>query len=168
MRHRRRNKFRFSTSTKNMFSKGVTNPTGTADSMDLVVGTAPQAERTLNTQVPAGAHVFSMDIYVNAIVPSGGERTLFLYTVQYTRSGQSVETAIEFASLGLSNQRNQVLVSEMAQCGTEDAGPIRRKFHFKVPKIIQRVREGDKITLVWKSNGATVEVDMGVRYKYYQ
>ncbi len=167
MPRRNRGMGKFTTSTKNMFAVAESNPMATQSSLEMVVGVTPHTERVLPNQVPAGAHVFGIDVYVNAIVPSGAGHTNFNYIVQVQRTGQGPITDLTFSALGLSNNRNQILISEMTQLGTEDAGPVRRKFRVRIPKIYRRIREGDIISLQWIGFTDNIEVSMGCRYKYY-
>jgi len=164
----RRRRMKFTTSTKNMAHKAVTNPMNTQDSILLVSGITSQGTRTSGNQVPNGAHVFNIMVYVNSIVPEGSGSTNYNYIVMCLRDGQSVPADIDFSTIGLSKTKNQVLISEMTTLGTEDAGPLRRKFNVKIPKIYNRIREGDQIVLVWTAQSLATENFMGFRYKYYQ
>ena len=166
-RRRRGGMGKFTTSTKNMFSVSESNPMNIQSSLDMVEGVAPNKERVTPNEVPAGAHVFGIDVYVNAIVPSGSGHTNFNYIVQIQRTAQGPITNLDFSSLGLSNLRNQIIHSDMVQLGTEDAGPLRRKLRIKIPRIWRRIRQGDVISLQWVATTTAIEVHMGCRYKYY-
>jgi len=164
----RRRRMKFTTSTKNMAQKAVTNPMATLDSILLVSGLASNATRTSGNQVPNGAHVFNIRVYINAIVPSGSGHTNYEYCVLCLRDGQTIPTEIDFSTIGLSKQKNQYLITEMTQLGTEDAGPLRRSFNVKIPRTYSRIREGDQILLLWRAGTESTENFAGFRYKYYQ
>jgi len=159
---------RFTTSTKNMGQQAISTPMNTQGNFVLVRGMKPQEERLQNADVPAGAHVFGIDVYVNSIVPSGSGHTNYNIAIQCLRSGQLAIDPIDFATIGLSSQRNQVLHTDMTQLGTEDAGPLKRKIRIKIPKIYRRIREGDIISLQWLAQTEATENFHGFRYKYYQ
>ena len=128
------------------------------------------ATKVFGNEVPTGAKVFSVDVYVNAIVPSGSGNTSFRYYICKTRGGQIIGTDFPspiFSDIGLSDVRNQIFHSDMVQLGSEDSGPLRRKLHIKIPKIYQRMRTGDKLNFVSQAVLA-IETDIGFRYKYYQ
>ena len=73
------------------------------------------------------------------------------------RNGQTIATlfagtkAADWSVIGLSNSRNQVIKSFTGIVGTEDAGAIRYNVHIPIPKMFQRIREGDQWVLVWNS-----------------
>jgi len=128
------------------------------------------ATKVFGNEVPTGAMVYSVDVYVNAIVPSGSGNTSFGYYICKTRGGQIIGTdfpAPNFSDIGQSDVRNQIFHSDMVLLGTEDAGPLRRKLHVKIPKIYQRMRAGDKLNFVSQAVLA-LSTDIGFRYKYYQ
>ena len=122
--------------------------------------------------VPAGHKVYSVDVSVNFV--SGDQNTTGTYSwmLCYMRQDQQVNIifaavgAANWSVIGLSNARNQVIKSYMGIVGTEDAGPIRQNVHIKIPKIYQRVREGDQLILVFNADAAGT-YSTGFRYKDY-
>lgn len=159
---------RFTTSLKMQHGRAQSDVPAQDNLFNLLIGIAPQETRTTGNQVSAGSHVFSMDVYVNALVPSGSGNTTFNYYIAFRRQGQS-STALpdaDFSSIGLSLLRNQIIFSDLNQIGTEDAGPMKRKIHIRVPKLYQRVREGDQWDLVYGHSDA-IETNLGFRAKAY-
>jgi len=170
MRHwgRRRQTRSFPTWTKNQFNQDQSILAGIAVPVNLVTGVKVNGDiKILGTEVPAGARVRSIDVYLNLIIPSGSGNGTVVYYVMCRRSGQTVVPAGSFTAIGLSDLRNQVIKSEMVMIGTEDAGPLRAKFKVKLPKIYQRIREGDTIDLIVNiDNGG--EMSAGCRYRFSQ
>jgi len=109
-----------------------------------------------------------MNIYINAIVDSGSQNTNFDFYVIFRRSGQAASSIPEadFSSIGLSELRNQIIFSDLNQIGTEDAGPLKRKISIKIPKMFQRLREGDFWDLVY-GHTVAVQTNMGFRAKAF-
>ena len=140
----------------------------TKNVFNLVLGIPPNTARTTGNECTAGAHIFSMDVYVNAITPSASNETNFNYYIAFRRQGQASSALPEadFSDIGLSNMRNQIIFSDLNQLGTEDAGPLRRKHHIKIPQMYQRVREGDQWDLIYGHTDA-VETNLGFRAKCY-
>ena len=167
-RRRRTSGMRFSTSLKVQHGRSQSDIAAPRNTFVLMDGIKPNAERTLGSEVVAGAHIFSMNVYVNALVPSGSGNTNFDYYVIYLRTGQtpSIIPDADFSAIGLSPVRNQIIFSDLNQIGTEDAGPMKRKVHIKTPKLYQRIREGDQWLLVY-GHSSTVETNLGFRAKSF-
>ncbi len=167
-RRARRNGMRFNTSLKMQHGRAQSDVPAPRNTFDLLVGIGPNEARTTGFQAVAGSHVFSMDVYINAIVPSGAQNTNFDYYVIYLRSGQtaSIIPDADFSSIGLSTLRNQIIFSDLNQIGTEDAGPLKRKLHIRTPKLYQRIREGDQWVLVY-GHAIAIETNLGFRAKSY-
>ncbi len=83
-------------------------------------------------------------------------------TLQYTESGQSF---IDPDTMGGSPQRNQCLHMDMFTVG--EGQNSLHKFRFKVPKGMQRIREGRRWGLCWNTS-ATVNRKVLMIYKVYQ
>ncbi len=83
-------------------------------------------------------------------------------TLQYTLSGQSF---IDPSIVGGHQQRNQVLHMDLFSVGDDQNST--HKFKFKIPKSMQRIREGVQWALVW-NNSATVNRRILVIYKTYR
>jgi len=126
--------------------------------------------KILGTEVPNGAKVFSVLATVNVINPTGtGDGNLEYYFCK-KRGGQTLNTDFpdpDWTSIGLSDVRNQIFHCEATLFGSEDAGPYKKTFRLKIPKIYQRMRSGDELVLRIESSIAT-EVSIAFLYKYYQ
>ncbi len=112
-------------------------------------GTGPQT-------VAVGAKVYSVNItvaYVNSSASTPGD---YSWMVAHYRAGQTVSGSFpspssNWSNIGLSNNRNQVIKSYMGVIGTEDGARLQQTVHIKIPRLMQRVREGD--TLRFTLNG---------------
>jgi len=137
----------------------------------LYTGGAPGSVATPAT-VPAGNKVFRVNVVVDFISGAGGVTTDYQWMLVHLRSGQSIDTlfaptgAPDWTNIGLSTARNQVLKSFTTLGGTNDAGPIRGHLSIKIPKIFQRVREGDTLVLVF-SSFVGGPLKMAFRYKSF-
>ncbi len=141
---------------------------GMKNAFVLMTGIKPGAARVLSSEVPAGNHVYRYNLNLNAIHASGsGSGNIDLY-IAFLRSGQTTADLPDanWSSIGLSTLRNQIIWSELNQVGTEDAGPYKRKVSVPVPKLYQRVREGDSAVLIW-GNSETIEINYGVRFSSF-
>ncbi len=131
------------------------------------IGTA-----VVTNQVPVGAKIYSVDVSVNFTSESGGTTGNWEWFLIKLRSGQSVDTDIaptsagDWSNLGASSIRNQIIKSYMGQIGTDDGTILQRNVHIPIPRIYQRMREGDFLVLVFNSSigGAS---SIGYRYKTY-
>ena len=123
--------------------------------------------KILGTEVPVGARVYGIFTTVDIIIPSGSGNTIFEWNMQIIRNGQ-VAVDTNWSTIGLSMQRNQVFHTEQALVGTEDSGPYKFHRYIKIPKIYQRMREGDEIVVNHKSSTTIASSLVGYRYKYYQ
>ncbi len=142
---------------------------GANNQFNVWLGGAP-GEQVTPLTVPAGRKVYSINVSLNFIHPSGSGTDVISWMLVHLRDGQLISTcfaatgASEWTNIGLSNCRNQVVKSFMALLGTEDSGPCSYNVHIKIPKIFQRVREGDIMAIVFNA----VEpgpLSIGIRYK---
>ncbi len=155
--------------TKNQHSLKLSVVPGVKNAWTIIQGTKPGTERVDGTTVPAGNHVYRLNFAINAIHASGSGSGDFDFYVAYIRSGQTIASdfpSADWSDIGLSPVRNQIWHSEAHQIGTEDAGPIKRKFSLKLPKMIQRIREGDEIKFVY-DNSNSIVTNFGVRYSSF-
>ncbi len=126
--------------------------------------------KVIGNEVPVGAKIFRVILTINYVSASSAETGTFDWCCMKLREGQTVTSTIvtpDWTNIGLSNARNQVFRSDSTLVGTEDAGPYRRLVSVKIPKIYQRMRAGDSLVLVTRSDIAGVS-NMGSLYKYYQ
>jgi len=131
-----------------------------------------QGSQTSSQNVPSGARVESVFVSVNFVAPEGNTTGTYSWMLVKLRDGQSVADiavtgASAFTAVGLSNMRNQIFHTEMGIHATEDAGVIRYNRQIKIPKIYQRVREGDIIMLVFNATSAG-PLSIGTRFKSKQ
>ena len=167
-RRRRRMSVASVTSLKNQHGRKQNTVPGTKNFISVMTAIPPGEARTLGSQVPAGAHVYSVACDLNWIHGSGsGAGSLDWYFI-FMRAGQEIADAptADWSDIGLSNLRNQIIYSELNEIGTEDAGAVKRRVRIKVPKLYQRVREGDVWRLVY-DNSDTVEENIGFRFKSF-
>ncbi len=138
---------------------------------DLYTGSAPGATAGVST-IPAGNKVFSADITINFIHSSGTGSTNVRWMLVHLRTDQTIAglfaatDAPNWSNIGLSNGRNQVIKSFISLAGTEDAGPQRWNLHVKIPKMWHRIREGDKLVIVFSATD-TGDLTIGSRFKSF-
>ncbi len=138
---------------------------------DLYNGMAPGGVVGVSS-VPAGNKVYSVNVTVNFIHTSGTGSTNVRWMLVHLRSGQDIPTcfaptdAPNWSNIGLSSCRNQVIKSFLSLAGTEDAGPQRWNLHIKIPKMWHRVREGDRLLIVFSATD-TGDLTLGSRFKSF-
>ena len=134
-----------------------------------VAGEVGAPTKVLGFEVPVGAKIFSVTVFINVINSSGtgdGDLDWFIAKARGTQNKQTDFPDPDFTSVGLSDVRNQIFKSSATLFGTEDAGSYGRSFHLKIPKIYQRMRAGDELFLkIQPSINASMSV--GFIYKYY-
>jgi len=135
--------------------------------IDIVEGVEVGTQRVTNVQVPVGARITSIVCNLSWIMPTGSGTGNIDFYVMQRRSGQNIGDipTADWSDIGNSNVRNQIFHSDMGLIGTEDAGAFRRAFRLKIPKKFQRVREGDKWTLVYDITD-NMETAHGFRFKW--
>ncbi len=159
-------------SVKNQRNEDVTYAGADVNNVyNLAVGVAVgAATNTIN--IPTGSHVYSFDVSVNYINSSASINTTYSWMIVKFRQGQT--TGSEFATpsgsswtnIGLSNARNQIIKSFMGASPPSIGGGTKNNFHVPVPKMMQRMREGDVVSLVFNATEAGL-LSIGSRYKYY-
>ncbi len=127
------------------------------------------ATKITGLEVPTGSTIYSIYIEWNFVSGSASATGTVDWVLVKLRSGQDFATLFttpNWTDLGLSDGRNQILLSHSDIFGTEDAGPIRYKKRVKIPKIYQRQRAGDQFAIV--SNSSEVgTLSVNVLYKYF-
>ncbi len=137
----------------------------------LYTGTGPGSVGTVGL-VPAGNKVYSCDVSVNFIPSSAGNSGTINWMLVHMRSDQDESTlfaptsAADWTNIGLSVARNQVIKSFLSLVGTNDAGPRIWNMHIKIPKQWHRVREGDRLIIIFDCDEAG-PLAIGTRYKSY-
>jgi len=122
--------------------------------------------------VAAGNKVYSVNISLNFIHPNAMGTDTPSWMLVYLRDGQTIPScfaataASEWSNIGLSNCRNQVIKSYMSLVGTEDAGPKVWNVHIKIPKIYQRVRQGDALVIIFTASDSG-PLSIGTRFKSF-
>jgi len=170
-RRRMRMRAPITQSVKNMFQlKQSLVPATTSNIQFATTVDVGAPTKVLGTEVPNGAKIFSVLVSVNLINPSAtGDGDLEYYFCK-KRGGQTLNADFpdpDWTSIGLSDVRNQIFHSELTQFGSEDAGPYKKTFRLKIPRIYQRMRSGDELVLRIEASIAS-EISVGFLYKYYQ
>jgi len=135
----------------------------------VVNGIAPGAARITGADVPAGGHVYIINVVLNAINTTSADSSSFHFYFAIVRHSQDITVDFpspDWSDIGLSNVRNQIFYSDLNVIGTEDAGGIKRKFALKVPKIYQRVREGDRLVMIVKTTD-NINASYGWRFSSF-
>ncbi len=141
------------------------------DIFDIYTG-IPQGGITDPVSVPVGSRVESIFVSMNFVSESSATTGTYSWMILKLRTGQTVAdisstNTSTFSNIVASNLRNQEFATYMGIHATEDAGPIRYNIQIKIPKIYQRVREGDQLLLVFNAD-AGGPLNIGVRYKSKQ
>lgn len=130
----------------------------------IVIGVDSVAAGQLSntdSQVPTGSVIKYME--VQFAVHNSVETPCFINcTLQYTLPGQ---TALDPNTVGGNNQRNQVLHMDLFSVGALQNST--HKFKQKIPKGMQRIREGTSWFITWR-NSATVNREVQMIYKFYR
>ncbi len=158
-------------SVKNQFAVAQSIVVATKIVLDYATGVnVGEATKVLGNEVPTGAKIFNIALSVNFVTLTGTETATFQWYIAKIRAGQSNAElpSPQWSDIGLSELRNQIFHSEMAQVGTEDAGPYKFNRIIKIPRIYQRMRTGDRLAVIVQADGVGGSIDIGARYKYYQ
>ena len=115
--------------------------------------------------------VFSINLSVNFLSGTSNEGSTYSWMVVHLRADQVIGTlfgspASTWSTIGNSPGRNQVIKSFMGVVGTEDAGSVRYNNHIPIPKMWHRLREGDKLSLVFNASEAGT-LSIGSRFKAF-
>ncbi len=143
---------------------GASIDTSLADAVEV-----GEPTKITGKEVPVGAKVFSIELWINTSSQSGGEDGTIDWYIAKARDGQLLGSFPEpdFSTTGLSSKRNQIFHQEAQQFGSQDAGPYKFHRRIKIPRIYQRMRSGDFIFI--KSNASIVtSLQIAALYKYYQ
>ncbi len=158
-------------SVKNCFQATSSIIASTNVLTDLVTAVdVGSATKVTGIEVPTGAKVFSIELWIDFISGSSAVTGTFDWYIAKSRSGQAPASTFpdpQFTDVGLSALRNQVFHQETTIFGTEDAGAYRFHRRIKIPKIYHRVRAGDKIFVMAQAQNAGT-FNIAVIYKYYQ
>ncbi len=157
-------------SVKNAFESRVSLGAGISADFQHAVGVeVGTATKTLGIEVPVGAKVFSIEIWVNVINAAGGTEGDGDWYLATSRSGQTLATFPDpiFSEVGLSERRNQIYHQEAFQFGSNDAGPYKFHRRLKIPRVYQRMRANDNIFIKLNTSIAA-NAQVACLYKYYQ
>lgn len=138
----------------------------------VVVGVARDALSGDRKNVPVGAKIMSIAVTVNFGSTSAAATGDGNWMLTCLRAGQDVQdefaatNAADWSNIGLSNARNQVIKSFLVNFSTENGATYRHSSQIKIPKMYQRIRQGDVWTITWNS-GLGGQLAIGTRYKYY-
>ncbi len=135
-----------------------------------IINVIGPGEPSTPTDVSAGHKVYGVNISLNFIHPAGSGTDTPKWMVVYLRADQSIPSlfgasfAADWSTIGLSNGRNQVIKSYMSIVGSEDAGPRTWNVRVPIPRVYQRLREGDRLVIIFNATTAG-PLSIGVRYK---
>ncbi len=129
---------------------------------NVVIGIDNYAGPTAaNNEVPTGAKIFKVLLLI-AFSQLVNISSLTHLNLQYLRSGQA---AITPGAIGGNPQRNQVTDTRMFFMGRDQNSNFMMLV--KVPKIYQRIREGDVWKLVYRSDTVFTSATQAI-YKFYR
>lgn len=159
-------------SEKKQRNENITYLGGNANNnYTLLTGIATGVAETVST-AHVGKKLFSVDVSVNFVNGTANTGSTYNWMVWKAHAGQT--TSNEFAAnnasswsvIGLSNARNQIIKSYMGNTGTEDAQALQRNVHIKIPKHMQRIRQGDEYILIFNATESGA-LSTGSRFKVY-
>ncbi len=159
-------------SFKHQRQESVTYAGADANNVFQVVTAVAQGTVITPGNVPVGAMVYSVDVSVNFVNSSASVNTTYEWFIVKFRDGQNAggefgtPNGASWSSIGLSDSRNQVIKSFMGVATPNDGGKVVNNFHIPIPKLMQRTRQGDVISLIWNSTQAGL-LSIGARYKHY-
>ena len=158
-------------SYKHQNSENSTYVGGDANNNYILYSGVAQGTPSTPTNVPSGSKVASVVVTVNFISGDASTTGLYSWMIVKLRDGQEISDiagtdASNWSNVGTSNMRNQIFHTEMGIFPTEDAGWIRYQKRIKIPSIYHRVREGDRLVLVWNSASAG-PLSLGKRFKSF-
>jgi len=154
--------------TKNQTNTDQSILAGASVGIVIALGVKPTGDvKVTGNEVTAGSIIKQVSCYVNVTPPTAAVDSLQYY-IAMQRNGQDFINQLQpdFTSIGLSANRNQVIWSDMDQTGSGEGPTVRKKFRLKIPKIYQRLREGDALLFVIKSAQGS-ETSIGFRYQWY-
>ncbi len=115
----------------------------------------------LNNEVPTGAKVMSVYImatFTNLVSVS----SLLHFMIGCRRAGQTFPTG---GAVGGSNSRNLIIHTAMVFLGHDQNNNY--VFRIKIPRIYQRIREGDTFSLLYRADTVFASATQ-VIYKFYR
>ncbi len=115
-----------------------------------------------DSAVPTGAVITSI-LFQSVFANLAAVSDIINWSVQRLVSGQAATVTPNV--VGGDDQRNQVMHLDLLSAG--DGQNLRHTFLFKVPKGMQRVREGDQWFVTYISTANTTH-SMQVIYKFYR
>ncbi len=116
--------------------------------------------------------MYGVNVSVNYTTDTGTTGSTYSWMLVYFRQGQNLSSnfpgseSSNWTTIGLNNTRNQVIKSFMGVVGTEDGGLLKQNIRVKIPKLYQRVREGDTFNLVFNASEPGI-LSIGLRYKSF-
>ena len=161
-------------STKVQFATPVSYVGTGANHEDVIaLGVPVGTDAVLVVNVANGSKIYNIHCQAGFISGSGTNVGIWSFMIVKLRDGQTIASefatinASQWSNIGLSKVKNQVIKSFTGVFGTEDAGAVNLNFNCKIPKIYQRMRDGDRIIGVFTADQAGV-LQTAFRYKYYQ
>ncbi len=121
---------------------------------------SPKQTTATDAQCPTGAHVRYFEVQMP--ITNAVDQTAYINcSIQLSLTNQPTQDP---DSVGGAPLRNQVMHQELFSVGFNQNST--HKFKFKIPKVYQRLKEGQEWNLVW-SNSNTINRRLQVIYKIY-
>ncbi len=159
-------------SFKHQHSDILTYVGGNANNeFEINVGTS-QVSPVTSLTTPLGNKHYSVDISVNFVNNSTTTATDWGWFICHLRQDQTVtslygsSSSANWSVLGAGQGKNQIIVSYMGTTSSINGSMYNFTRHIRIPKLWNRVRDGDKLVLVWNSAQAGV-LAIGARFKTY-
>ena len=169
-RMRRRMRMTVIQSYRQIFDNAITLM-GLSDQTDIIAnGTDASPPGNLNNVVPVGAMIYRIRLNITVQGAGGQDSGKAGFILYKLRGGQGGGTDIaNYITLGGTSTRNQVFWNQALPYGSEDAGPRSFDRWLKIPKSMQRMRDGDNFQVKFTNNDSSnVSYSLHAEYKFYR
>lgn len=159
-------------SVKNQRQESVTYAGSDANNVYNVYVGVGRGETATTVNIPVGSMVYSVNVSMNYVNSSASLNTTLEWMIVKFRDGQNTggefgtPSGASWSTIGLSDARNQVIKSYLAVATPSIGGRYVHNEQVSIPKIYQRVREGDVLAIVFNATQAGL-LSIGTRYKWY-
>ncbi len=143
------------------------NLSGAAPSVNDIVVAVPNVDpavfNPLNVRVGATVNAFFLSVFVIGATGAPLNGPIDWYLIKTHTSQTSLPPA---GGTGTSSLRNQIIHEEKGLAGSGDGTPMAFKGVIVIPRGMRRMREGDKWTILIKSEDATSDGQFCIKAIY--
>ncbi len=135
---------------------------------NTVIGTARTTDVVgfTNTVVAVGSKISRIRIVINAHGAGGADSGFLDWYLCKARGAQNVTTEFPSATaMGNSDVRNQIFYTQYDAYTSQDGGTYKHDRWVKIPKLYQRMRDGDNFIIKFRNN-STSNLEYSLHYDY--